>query len=890
MPTFGAIMIAGYLILFAMELLSENGQTNYSLLLTALGTLIAVLLALPTKRMLEQDDVVRPMMHYAIGFGVFFLLLSIAWQGFPAISIIGIWLPLVMLFSLLESRRQALTLAAIAALFTLLVLLGNAFPPLEAASIVDPGALPAVLLTLFVVAAFVGIGVVTNVVSFRTLAGRLTVTFVAVTILPAMTIVMVLSFQIYRHDQERIFAIMDAIVAQRVSQLEQDITLIDHEMDEVLADRGAQRFLGNLLTSKEGSPALVDAQRDAQNYFAQVIAAGRPYDQVLVLDLNGEVVYSTNPFNRHASFEDEAFYKQALLSAYTTTVSDVPRLGETAFVSARPLDASGKTLGELVFVSKLSSFGRIEESTSDVLQAGEAYLVGEDFRPLTETLSVADAVETQASMDALKNLQRGHGTYENYAGETVLGSYVWVPALRAALISEQPALQSLLPTALLIGNIMLIGLFAIALSTVAVRFTSRSITEPIQDLAGAAGRLSGGDLAARADANRPDELGALAVSFNQMAARLEEIVGNLEARDEERVQDLQRQALRIRAAAEISRDAASALSMGEVLARSAGLITERFGYYHVGIYILDNNREYLVLSAASGEAGRLMVETGYRVRGGESIVASVAQSGASRLIVDLGREPAGTRHPLLPGSRSELGVPLKSYNVLIGVLDVQSDQAHAFAEEDTAVFQLIADQLSIAVEHARILQQSKNNLRELERSYGRFTRESWQSLLRARQGGMIGYTYDGTEFRALAEFPPGIRAALEKGEPALVAQVSGSAKGSNLAVPITVRGTTIGALSLRLAAAAIPAETAQLARDLSERLAQSLEASWLVNVSRVRAEREHLIAEMSQKIGAAADVEQILMTTVEELGRAIGGAPMTITLGTANGGQAQGEA
>jgi GAF domain-containing protein len=224
------------------------------------------------------------------------------------------------------------------------------------------------------------------------------------------------------------------------------------------------------------------------------------------------------------------------------------------------------------------------------------------------------------------------------------------------------------------------------------------------------------------------------------------------------------------------------------------------------------------------------------------------------------------------------------------VLDVQSDQAHAFAEEDTAVFQLIADQLSIAVEHARILQQSKNNLRELERSYGRFTRESWQSLLRARQGGMIGYTYDGTEFRALAEFPPGIRAALEKGEPALVAQVSGSAKGSNLAVPITVRGTTIGALSLRLAAAAIPAETAQLARDLSERLAQSLEASWLVNVSRVRAEREHLIAEMSQKIGAAADVEQILMTTVEELGRAIGGAPMTITLGTANGGQAQGEA
>jgi GAF domain-containing protein len=285
-----------------------------------------------------------------------------------------------------------------------------------------------------------------------------------------------------------------------------------------------------------------------------------------------------------------------------------------------------------------------------------------------------------------------------------------------------------------------------------------------------------------------------------------------------------------------------------------------------------------VLSAASGEAGHLMVDTGYKVRGGESVVAAVAQTGNARSISDLSRERAAVRHPLLPGSRSELGLPLKTYNVLIGVLDVQSDQVGSFSEEDAAVLQLMADQLSVAIERTRVLQESDSHLRELERTYQGSTRQGWRTLLHARVADMIGYTYEGTEYKPLADVPLAAREALERGELVLLPQTNGAGRGAIMAVPIKLRGATIGAINLKVKDNVIPAETANLAQDISERLAQALEASWLLTESRARAEREKFISEMSAKIGAAPDLERILRTTVEELSNVVGDSPITIRL------------
>jgi len=878
MPAFGAILFAGYILLFLVGLFNNQQQPAFSLLLTAAGALAAVLLALPTRRMLRRDQLLPAMLLFALGFGIFFLLLNVAWQSFFLISIVGVWLPFVLLYVFLETRRQAASLAVTSGVFSGLILLATEFRPVSPTAISDPAALPAILLTLFVVLAFASIAVITNLIKFRTVAGRLTVTFVVVTLLPALTTMLILSIQSYGHDQQLIFEVMDSVATQKISQIDQAVALTKKDMDAVLSDPQAQRIFAGLLGGEASGAVQSQNLESAQNYFSALIDNSELYKEMLLLDPEGQVAFSTKPEEGSTSFDGEPFYQQALFNPYSTTVTNIPDFGDPAFVAAEPILAGGKTIGEIVFVSDYSQFAQIVGTPSGAKEEGETYLVSQDLVPLTRIQQQVETVDTLGTSRAFKGRQSGDGIYQNYLGNTVLGSYHWVPALSAALLTEQDRLQSLLPTFLLIGNIVIIGLFAIVLSIMAVVFTSRTLTTPIQELAAAAQRISEGNLSSRADANRPDEIGTLAETFNFMAATLQEIVTNLETRVDDRTRDLQRQALRLRAAAEISRDAAVATDLHELLTRSAELISERFGYYHVSIFLMDSNRESLILSAANGEPGKLMLETGYKVRRGETAVAAVAQTGSSRLTPDISRESVSARNPLLPGTRSELALPLKTDNVLIGVLDVHSDQVGAFTDEDVAGLQLMADQLSAAIEHTRILQQSENSLRELEKSYQRYTRESWQALLRAREGGMLGYRYEGADFQRLDNVPASARQALEQGEQVILEKPDGSTEGTTLAVPIRLRGTTIGAISLTVSSHEVPAETSGLARDISERLAQSLEASWLLNESRARAERERFIAEMSTKIGAAPDVENILRTAAEELGKMVGDSKITIRL------------
>jgi GAF domain-containing protein/HAMP domain-containing protein len=877
-PAAGAILLSGYVLLFLLALYGARPEPPYYLLVAASGALGLFLLVLPTGRMLRRNESSRAMLMNGLGAGIFFFLLNVAWPGFTLVSIFGVWLPFVLFYAFLRNWRQLRALMVIGLIFSGLIAFTGARRLMEPASLADPAVLPAILLTIFVVVAFVTLAVTTHLVRFPTVASRLTVTLVAVTLFPALATMLVVSIQSYRHDQELILEAMDSVATQKISQIDQAVTRMENDMDAARLSPETGETLSSILTEPPSSPAQRQSLAAAQAYFDPLLAGTDLYQEVLLLDLEGEVVYSSSPNHEALSFKQAPFYLQALSNPYSTTVTNIPEFGAPAFVLAKPVLLAGRTIGELLFVSDYSAITEITEKPSGSRQEGETYLVAEDFRPLTTIQGSAAAMSSEAADNAITGQQAGSGIYANYAGATVLGTYHWVPALRAALITEQSAQRPLVATFVLIANVLIVGLFAIVLAIVSVVLTSRTITNPITELADAAHNLSEGHLSTRADAGRPDELGALAESFNFMAATLQGIVTNLEVSIEDRTRDLQRQALRLRAAAEISRDSAGAVSVQELLRRSAELIGERFGFYHVGIFVLDSNREYLILSAASGEAGKLMLETGFKVRGGETVVATVAQTGSSRLVPDLSREPIAARNSLLPGTRSELGLPLKSYNVLIGVLDVHSDQANAFTDEDVAVLQLMADQLSVAIERTRILQESESSLRELQGSYQRFTRESWQNLMRAQEGGMLGYKYEGAEFSRLTDVPAPAREALGRGEQVEIPGTNGSSAGRSLVVPIKLRGTTIGAISLRVQSREIPPETAELAQAISERLAQALEASWLLNESRTGAERQRFIAEISAKIGAAPDVESILRTTVEELSGLVGESQITLTL------------
>jgi methyl-accepting chemotaxis protein len=181
-----------------------------------------------------------------------------------------------------------------------------------------------------------------------------------------------------------------------------------------------------------------------------------------------------------------------------------------------------------------------------------------------------------------------------------------------------------------------------------------------------------------------------------------------------RTQDLERRSVQLQAAAEVSRTAISVRDLDALLAQVTHLISEQFGFYHVGIFLLDETEEYTILQAANSPGGQQMLERSHRLKVGEQgVVGYVAGTGEPRIVLDVGADAVHFNNPLLPETRSEMALPLKLGTQIIGVLDVQSKKAGAFDEKDATVLQTMADQLAIAIENARLLQETQQTVHEL---------------------------------------------------------------------------------------------------------------------------------------------------------------------------------
>ena len=406
--------------------------------------------------------------------------------------------------------------------------------------------------------------------------------------------------------------------------------------------------------------------------------------------------------------------------------------------------------------------------------------------------------------------------------------------------------------------------------------TSRSISGPITDLVVRANRLAKGDMSASLTVDRQDEIGQLEETFNTVASELQILIQTLEQKVTDRTEDLQKQASRLRVAAEVARDATTARSLDELLNRSAQLVLDRFDFYHTGIFLIDARHEYAVLRASPTEAGRAMLERKHQLKVGQvGIVGSAAASGEPHIALDTGHDATYFDNPLLPNTRSEMGLPLKVNDQVIGVLDVQSEKAEAFNQDDIASLQIMADQLALAIQRAQLVEQLQKNLADLELAYQQFTLSSWRNFSNAAQNH-TGYQFDGTKIIALNNLPTETADVIRQGKSALVSQ-SGENK-TMLAVPVKLRDQVIGALKLEFNSATLSAETVKLAEEIAARLAVALENARLYTESKNQAARDRLASEISTKIGSSINIENILRTTVQELGRITPGAEVIVKI------------
>lgn len=420
-----------------------------------------------------------------------------------------------------------------------------------------------------------------------------------------------------------------------------------------------------------------------------------------------------------------------------------------------------------------------------------------------------------------------------------------------------------------------------------ILYFSRNITNPLKRLTEVAEEISKGNLQISADVASNDEVGLLSETINRMTVQLRDTLSNLENRINERTRDLEasRRQSEMRAAqylaiGEISKLINSKQELNILLPLITRLVSERFDYYHVGIFLLDATRQYAVLQASNSLGGQEMLKRSHKLKVGESgIVGFAAKSGVPRIALDVGNDAVFFNNPDLPATRSEAAIPLKAYETIIGILDLQSDKPGAFTENDINMFSILADQIAIAIENTRLYEQTRQALVEARQAYQQTLQEGWKNL--AQEEGTIGYYQSLTGNRRLTKpiTTEEINQAMFRGE-TLIFHADGKIDDPVLVIPIKLRDQIIGTLHIKS-----PSRDRQwtqseidLAEAVSERLSLSLENARLIHESQRQAIKEQTIGEITGKLGSSINLYNVLVTAVEELGRTIPGSEVTIKL------------
>jgi GAF domain-containing protein len=330
---------------------------------------------------------------------------------------------------------------------------------------------------------------------------------------------------------------------------------------------------------------------------------------------------------------------------------------------------------------------------------------------------------------------------------------------------------------------------------------------------------------------------------------LSQISQFLEERVTERTAQLDRKTSQLEASAMVARSAAETTDIRELLETVVNQISNRFGFYHTGIFLSDTSRQKVYLAAASSEGGKRLLSHGHSLNiGREGVVGYAAYEKRPRVAQDIDRESVYFRNPELPDTRSEAALPLLIKNQVIGVLDIQSTEGNPFGAEDLFILQTMADQIALAIQNARLLEESRSALNELKGISNQTVQDAWRGYLGQQSQG---YVYNAGSVVPINES----KAALNDEESRM------------LEVGIVLRGQRIGVINLKRNTS--QTDWTDKEQDFTEKIATQLalaiENARLLEESQRRAAREQTLNELTTRLSRSLDLETLLQNAVLEL-------------------------
>lgn len=327
-------------------------------------------------------------------------------------------------------------------------------------------------------------------------------------------------------------------------------------------------------------------------------------------------------------------------------------------------------------------------------------------------------------------------------------------------------------------------------------------------------------------------------------------LNTLEGLHNEQQERIEKQMAQLNLAAQVARQATSIHDPNQLLGETSRLISDQFGFYHVGIFLVSPDGQNAVLRSTNSEGGQRMMERGHQLEVGKvGIVGYAVGSGEARIALDVGEDATFFNNPDLPETHSEMALPLKVRGQVIGALDVQSKHTNAFHDEDVRILQTLADQVALAIDNANLLAESHKALQELQDLYIRQIHKTWAQQTKGRK---LAFALKSDRI-----------------QPEMKAEERNEAENPHrVQIPINLRGIHLGSLVLKRDenSAAWTEEEKNLLAQASDQVALALDNARLYEETQARAQREQTINTLTANLSRSMDVETLLRSAVKQLG------------------------
>ncbi len=344
----------------------------------------------------------------------------------------------------------------------------------------------------------------------------------------------------------------------------------------------------------------------------------------------------------------------------------------------------------------------------------------------------------------------------------------------------------------------------------------------------------------------------------------------------------------LRATSEVGQNTAKLLTLNELFNRAVQLIQDRFAFYHVQVFLVDENREWAKLVASTGEAGEKLLAKKHQLRvGSQSVIGRVTQVGEPVISRDTDTDKIHAMNELLPNTRSELALPIIDNDVIIGALDVQSTRRDAFNATDIQALEVMASQLAVAIRNARLFEEQERALqenkrlflqaeaerREVQRLNNQLTREAWENYLK-EQRALNGVTVLEEDVVEHNDWSTVMLDASLKQRP-----ITREIEGERVtAVPIVLRNQVIGVIEVRDAKGS-EAERNDVITSVAQRLATTLDNIRLFDEAQYATAQEQRINQIVTHYQTADSIEDLLKITLDELTHTLDAERAMIRLG-----------